>query len=111
MRERKLYRMAGALLDAAGGVRQVQRARQKAAEAAGEGIQNERVVRGLVRAIEANLVNQKEHPFEEVARRYELPVGSTFFKARKRRYAEQLLKELGLYSADESASKIQRERV
>ena len=58
------------------------------------GAQKER--RELVKAVKLNLSNRKENPFEDLRRRYDLPVCRRRFFCEKQRFCYELAKNLGM---------------
>ena len=50
----------------------------------------------LIKSVKLNLVNRKENPFEDLRRRYMLPVGKKQFTTEKRRFCYELAKNLGM---------------
>ena len=50
----------------------------------------------LILSVKLNLVNRKENPFEDLRRRYMLPVGKRRFTDEKRRFCYELAKGIGI---------------
>lgn len=50
----------------------------------------------LIKSVKLNLVNRKENPFEDLKRRYSLPVGKNRFSVEKKRFCFELAKNLGM---------------
>ena len=50
----------------------------------------------LIRSVKLNLVNRKENPFEDLKRRYDLPVGQVRFFAEKKKFCCALAKNIGI---------------
>lgn len=48
----------------------------------------------LVKSVKMNLVNRKENPFEDLRRRYDLPIGKKRFTEEKKRFCFYLAKNL-----------------
>ncbi|HEX3018594.1 MAG TPA: hypothetical protein VHP31_12190 [Caproicibacter sp.] len=50
----------------------------------------------LIKSVKLNLVNRKENPFEDLRRRYDLPIGKNGFADEKKKFCYQLAKNLGM---------------
>ncbi len=50
----------------------------------------------LIEAVKQNLMNRWEHPYEQLARKYELPLSLSSFKREKRKFCYELAKLAGL---------------
>lgn len=50
----------------------------------------------LIKSVKLNLINRKENPFEDLRRRYMLPVGKKQFTDEKKRFCYELAKNLGM---------------
>lgn len=93
---RRLYRLAGGLLDMYDGAEELEKAKEAAREKACRGIEGKRQKENVARAIEQNLKDQQRWNFEALRRKTEMPVSERDFHRRKRTYAEELVAKVGL---------------
>ena len=67
----------------------------ESAEVIGAGIASERVRRRLIVAVQLNVANHREWPFERLQRRYELPCSLSYFKKQKYKYIMEVADRCG----------------
>lgn len=92
----RLYRLAGGLLDMYDGAEGLEKARAEAREKACRGIEGSKLKRAVGSAIEKNLRDPQKWSFEGLRRQAELPVSERDFHRRKKTYAEELVRKVGL---------------
>ena len=92
----RLYRLAGGLLEMYEGAEELERAKEAAREKACRGIEGKKLKDVVGSAIEKNIINRAKWDYESLTRAYELPISERDFCRRKRVYAEELVRKLGV---------------
>lgn len=59
-------------------------------------VQSEKVRARIIAAVQLNIVNRREWPFERLQRRFGLPCSLSYFKKQKYRYIAEVARRCGL---------------